>query len=164
MPWITTKEYGGRSSSTQRHTRRSCSRIRPFRLALPVVKIRSSPSSRNQIGVTWGAPSARVSPTFPVRVPASTNFRHSASVIVLIPQVCPLADHVIGLATVGEVDIQTALGPAEVTLEATAEPGFLLVLTHGSNGGVQAADLLAVREVALALGGAVARVTQPFRL
>jgi predicted alpha/beta-hydrolase family hydrolase len=65
---------------------------------------------------------------------------------------------------VGDVDIQTAHGPAEVTLDEPADPGFLLVLTHGSNGGVQAADLLAVREAALALGGAVARVMQPFRV
>jgi uncharacterized protein len=74
------------------------------------------------------------------------------------------ADHLTIIDTVGEVDIQTAQGPAEVTLDETADPGFLLVLTHGSNGGVRAADLLAVREVALDLGGAVARVLQPFRV
>lgn len=62
------------------------------------------------------------------------------------------------------MEIQTAHGPAEVTLDETADPGFLLVLTHGSNGGVGAVDLLAVREAALAAGGAVARVLQPFRL
>ncbi|QXJ19550.1 alpha/beta hydrolase [Actinomadura graeca] len=62
------------------------------------------------------------------------------------------------------MDIVTAHGPAEVRVDAADNPAFLLVLTHGSNGGVEAADLLAVREVALGLGGAVARVTQPFRL
>ncbi|MFD0691010.1 alpha/beta hydrolase family protein [Actinomadura fibrosa] len=62
------------------------------------------------------------------------------------------------------MDIATAHGPAEAVLDGPREPGFLLVLTHGSNGGVDAADLLAVRDVALGLGGAVARVTQPFRL
>ncbi|MBO2454061.1 alpha/beta hydrolase [Actinomadura barringtoniae] len=62
------------------------------------------------------------------------------------------------------MEIVTAHGPAEVTLDETADPSFLLVLTHGSNGGVEAADLLAVREVALSLGAAVARVMQPFRL
>ncbi|WP_131742674.1 alpha/beta hydrolase family protein [Actinomadura roseirufa] len=62
------------------------------------------------------------------------------------------------------MEMLTARGPAEVTLDAPADPAFLLALTHGSNGGVEAADLLAVREVALGLGGAVARVLQPFRL
>ena len=62
------------------------------------------------------------------------------------------------------MEIVTAHGPAEVTLDKTDDPSFLLVLTHGSNGGVDAADLLAVREVALGLGAAVARVMQPFRL
>ncbi|MEV4258150.1 alpha/beta family hydrolase [Spirillospora sp. NPDC049652] len=68
------------------------------------------------------------------------------------------------------MEIMTAHGAAEVTVdepraaEGAAEgAAFLLVLTHGSNGGVDAPDLLAVREVALDLGGAVARVLQPFR-
>lgn len=61
------------------------------------------------------------------------------------------------------MEIATAHGPAEVTLDARDDPAFLLVLTHGSNGGVDAADLLAVRSAALGLGGAVARVLQPFR-
>ncbi|TDD81313.1 alpha/beta family hydrolase [Actinomadura rubrisoli] len=62
------------------------------------------------------------------------------------------------------MDIVTAHGPAEAVLDEADDPAFLLVLTHGSNGGVDAADLLAVRGAALGLGGAVARVTQPFRL
>lgn len=58
----------------------------------------------------------------------------------------------------------TAHGAAEVVLdEPGGEPAFWLVLTHGSNGGVQAPDLLAVRDAALGLGGAVARIVQPFR-
>ncbi|MGK5556664.1 alpha/beta hydrolase family protein [Actinomadura kijaniata] len=61
------------------------------------------------------------------------------------------------------LEIATAHGPADVTLDGPDDPAFLLVLTHGSNGGVDAPDLLAVREVALGLGGAVARVLQPFR-
>ncbi|GAA4391595.1 alpha/beta hydrolase [Actinomadura verrucosospora] len=60
--------------------------------------------------------------------------------------------------------VATAHGPAEVVLDEVDDPAFLLVLTHGSNGGVEAADLLAVRAEALGLGGAVARVVQPFRL
>ncbi|PRX01212.1 UNVERIFIED_ORG: hypothetical protein CLV66_12562 [Actinomadura viridilutea] len=59
--------------------------------------------------------------------------------------------------------IDTAQGPAEVAVDDVDDPAFLLVLTHGSNGGVDAADLLAVREAALGFGGAVARVLQPFR-
>ena len=41
---------------------------------------------------------------------------------------------------------------------------FLLVLTHGSGGGVNTPDLLAVRDAALRLGGVVAMVTQPYRV
>ncbi|MFI5066224.1 MAG: alpha/beta family hydrolase [Streptosporangiales bacterium] len=44
-----------------------------------------------------------------------------------------------------------------------AVPAFLLVLTHGAGGGVAAPDLMATREAALRLGGAVAMVTQPYR-
>lgn len=59
----------------------------------------------------------------------------------------------------------TRHGPARATLELPAEdPRFILLLTHGSAGGVDAPDLLAVRDAALSDGGAVARVTQPFRL
>ncbi|MGH3392583.1 MAG: alpha/beta hydrolase family protein [Actinomadura sp.] len=62
------------------------------------------------------------------------------------------------------MEIVTASGPARVELDVAGDPVFLLVLTHGSNGGVDAADLLAVRDVALGLGGTVARVLQPFRM
>ncbi|WP_396448515.1 alpha/beta family hydrolase [Actinomadura sp.] len=61
------------------------------------------------------------------------------------------------------MEVATAHGPAEVVLDEVEGPAFLLVLTHGSNGSVEAPDLLAVRDAALGLGGAVARVTQPFR-
>jgi hypothetical protein len=43
-------------------------------------------------------------------------------------------------------------------------PAFLLALTHGAGGTVAAPDLLAVRDVALRLGGAVALITQPYRV
>ncbi|GAA5047575.1 alpha/beta hydrolase family protein [Nocardia callitridis] len=59
--------------------------------------------------------------------------------------------------------IDTSAGTAEVELDHPAEPAFLLLLTHGSGGGVDAKDLLAVRDSAIALGGAVARVIQPYR-
>jgi predicted alpha/beta-hydrolase family hydrolase len=61
------------------------------------------------------------------------------------------------------MEVSTAAGPARVSLDEVPDPGFLLVLTHSSNGGVGAPDLLAVRDVAHGLGGAVARVLQPFR-
>src|SRR5260370_30661665 len=44
------------------------------------------------------------------------------------------------------------------------QPSFLLALTHGAGGDVDAPDLLAVRDAAAALGGAVARITQPYRV
>ncbi|GAA0962508.1 alpha/beta family hydrolase [Actinocorallia libanotica] len=62
------------------------------------------------------------------------------------------------------MEIETAAGPAAVVVDEVADPRLLVVLTHGSNGSVDAPDLLAVRAVALELGAAVARVTQPFRL
>jgi predicted alpha/beta-hydrolase family hydrolase len=62
------------------------------------------------------------------------------------------------------MEIATPSGPALVDLDEPDDPAFLLVLTHGANGGVASPDLLAVRAVALELGGAVARVLQPFRL
>jgi predicted alpha/beta-hydrolase family hydrolase len=62
------------------------------------------------------------------------------------------------------VEVLTPAGPAQVTIDEAEEPAFLLVLTHGSNGGLDAPDLLAVREQALRLGGAVAGVLQPFRV
>ncbi len=44
-----------------------------------------------------------------------------------------------------------------------ATPAFLLVLTHGAGGGVATPDLMAAREAALRMGGAVAMVTQSYR-
>ncbi len=62
------------------------------------------------------------------------------------------------------MEIATPSGPARVALDDLDDPAFLLVITHGSNDGVDVPDLLAVRAVALELGGAVARVLQPFRV
>jgi predicted alpha/beta-hydrolase family hydrolase len=64
------------------------------------------------------------------------------------------------------MEIQTPHGPG--TAEVDEAPGrlgarLLLVLTHGSAGGVDAPDLLAVRDAVLGAGGTVARVVQPFR-
>ncbi|GGK82395.1 alpha/beta hydrolase [Planomonospora parontospora subsp. parontospora] len=62
------------------------------------------------------------------------------------------------------MEIVTPHGPARAEIDPVPAPRFLLVLTHGSAGGVDAPDLLAVRDAVLGIGGLVARVTQPFRL
>ena len=61
------------------------------------------------------------------------------------------------------VEIRTGYGPARAELDEPAVPAFLLVLTHGAGGGADTPDLLAVRDAAVRLDGAVARVTQPYR-
>ncbi|MEU0480389.1 alpha/beta family hydrolase [Streptosporangium sp. NPDC006013] len=66
--------------------------------------------------------------------------------------------------TVPPLEIATPHGPALVEIDEVASPRFLLVLTHGSAGGVDAPDLLAVRDAVTAAGGTVARVLQPFRM
>ncbi|MFC9967835.1 alpha/beta family hydrolase [Nocardia ignorata] len=60
--------------------------------------------------------------------------------------------------------IETSAGPAEIELDEVADPAFLLVMTHGAGGGVDAKDILTVRDSALAAGAAVARVVQPYRV
>lgn len=54
-------------------------------------------------------------------------------------------------------------GGAAVALVDEGRSG-LLVLGHGAGGGVEAPDLLAARDAALAVGWAVARVLQPYRV
>lgn len=62
-------------------------------------------------------------------------------------------------------EINTPHGPAGMDLDRPAgSPSALLVLGHGAGGGVDAPDLLALRDAALAAGLVVARVTQPYRL
>jgi uncharacterized protein len=64
------------------------------------------------------------------------------------------------------VEIGTGDGVARVEVDgpAAGEAAFLLMLTHGAGGGPDSPDLLAVASAALGLGGAVARVTQPYRV
>ncbi|WP_235557988.1 alpha/beta family hydrolase [Sphaerimonospora mesophila] len=62
------------------------------------------------------------------------------------------------------MEIATPYGPALAEVDEAPDPRLLLVLTHGSSGGIDAPDLLAVRDAALKIGGTVARVVQPFRL
>ena len=64
----------------------------------------------------------------------------------------------------GEAEITTAAGAARAEIDGRAKPAFLLVMTHGAGGGVGTKDLLAVRDAAVARGGAVARVLQPYRV
>jgi predicted alpha/beta-hydrolase family hydrolase len=62
-------------------------------------------------------------------------------------------------------EIQTPRGPARVAYDSPAgRPASLLVLGHGAGGDVDAPDLVAVRDAALAARVAVARVTQPYRV
>jgi uncharacterized protein len=65
------------------------------------------------------------------------------------------------------IEIVTSHGPARADLAVPGgdgPPSFLLVLTHGAGGSVNAPDLLAVRAAAVQLGGATALVTQPYRV
>jgi uncharacterized protein len=65
---------------------------------------------------------------------------------------------------VATVEIPTPHGPARAHLEAAPDARAGLVLGHGAGGGVSARDLLAARDVAVALGFSVALVEQPYRV
>ncbi|RKN40005.1 alpha/beta family hydrolase [Micromonospora endolithica] len=59
----------------------------------------------------------------------------------------------------------TPRGPARVDTDVPAgAPAALLVLGHGAGGAVDAPDLLALRDAAVAAGLVVVRVTQPYRV
>jgi uncharacterized protein len=62
------------------------------------------------------------------------------------------------------MQISTGAGPARAEVDRPTAATFLLLMTHGAGGGVATRDLLAVREVAVDLGGVVARVLQPYRV
>ncbi|HEY0719300.1 MAG TPA: alpha/beta family hydrolase, partial [Streptosporangiaceae bacterium] len=64
------------------------------------------------------------------------------------------------------LEVATRCGPALVDWTAPG-PGavpFVMALTHGAGGTVNAPDLLAARDAATRLGGGVALVTQPYRV
>jgi uncharacterized protein len=63
-----------------------------------------------------------------------------------------------------ELEIETPSGPARVDMDRPSKPAGLLVIGHGAGGGVTAPDIVAARDAALAVGWAVARVTQPYRV
>ncbi len=61
--------------------------------------------------------------------------------------------------------VETPRGPAAVRVTEPAGPAHaLLVLGHGAGGGVDAPDLTAVHDAAVAAGVRVALVTQPYRV
>lgn len=62
------------------------------------------------------------------------------------------------------LEIETPHGPARVHLHAADAARGALVLGHGAGGGVQAPDLVAATEAALAEGIQVALVEQPYRV
>lgn len=63
------------------------------------------------------------------------------------------------------IDIATPSGPALADIDRpSGTPSALLVLTHGAGGGVESADLSAVRGAALKAGIVVVRLTQPYRV
>lgn len=56
------------------------------------------------------------------------------------------------------------IADGHVELDRPRNASALLVLTHGAGGGVDTADLLAIRDAAAGEGIAVARVLQPYRV
>lgn len=69
------------------------------------------------------------------------------------------------MGPVTSTEIETPRGPAGLRLiEPAGPPASMLVLGHGAGGGVDAPDLVAVRDAAVAAGVRVALVTQPYRM
>jgi hypothetical protein len=68
------------------------------------------------------------------------------------------------VALTGPAAQQPAIGVRGAGQAWDGRAAFLFVLTHGAGGGVEAPDLRAARDAALRLGGAVAMVTQPYRV
>lgn len=62
------------------------------------------------------------------------------------------------------MQISTGAGSARAEIDRPTAAAFLLLMTHGAGGGVDTRDLLAVRDAAVALGGVVARILQPYRV
>jgi predicted alpha/beta-hydrolase family hydrolase len=69
-----------------------------------------------------------------------------------------------GCGYAARVEITTGDGLALAEVDRPGEPAFLLVLTHGAGGEPASPDVLAATGAGLRLGGAVARVTQPYRV
>jgi predicted alpha/beta-hydrolase family hydrolase len=66
--------------------------------------------------------------------------------------------------TAAVLDLDTPHGPARAHVTHADAPRLAIVLGHGAGGGVQAPDLLAAEQAALASGASVALVEQPYRV
>jgi predicted alpha/beta-hydrolase family hydrolase len=62
------------------------------------------------------------------------------------------------------LELETPRGPARAHLRLVTDPRAALVLGHGAGGGVEAPDLTAAAEVAVAAGISVALIEQPYRV
>jgi uncharacterized protein len=62
------------------------------------------------------------------------------------------------------LEVESPAGLARVYLHAADRPRAALLLGHGAGGGVEAPDLVAAREAALAEGVSVGLVKQPYRV
>ena len=62
------------------------------------------------------------------------------------------------------IDVETPSGPARAHITTVAGARAALVMGHGAGGGVEAPDLGAASEAALAAGLSVALVEQPYRV
>ncbi|MGI8879803.1 MAG: alpha/beta hydrolase family protein [Jatrophihabitans sp.] len=62
------------------------------------------------------------------------------------------------------LEVATQQGTAQVVMQAPRAPSAVLLIGHGAGGGIDAPDILAVRDAALGLGVAVGRVLQPYRV
>jgi predicted alpha/beta-hydrolase family hydrolase len=62
------------------------------------------------------------------------------------------------------LEIATPHGPARAHLRHAARPRAALLLGHGAGGSIEAPDLLAAADAALAAGVSVARIEQPYRV
>jgi predicted alpha/beta-hydrolase family hydrolase len=62
------------------------------------------------------------------------------------------------------VQIETPSGPARAHLNRAKDAKAVVVLGHGAGGGVEAPDLVAARDAAVAEGFTVALVEQPYRV
>lgn len=60
-------------------------------------------------------------------------------------------------------EVETPVGAGAFALDTPDSPRAVLVLGHGAGGGIDAPDLRAVRDAAVAAGYAVARTVQPYR-
>jgi predicted alpha/beta-hydrolase family hydrolase len=64
-----------------------------------------------------------------------------------------------------ETEIETPRGPARIRVtDPAGSPVSVLVIGHGAGGGVDAPDILAVRDAATAAGVRVVQATQPYRV